>query len=168
VKWNKQNLGICSKHLWGPLLCLDWVGKLIAANFLSLIFVGLTVWHLWVYLPSCLEDSQKIWLKLCYYLYTRHNSTKFLGITSETLQFYKFKISSGYKSLRVLYINLFKSTMQSKESKHNILLPKGKICFMEYLVIKLSCERVSVRVRVMLWMTVHFDVQTLLGFMTRF
>lgn len=36
--------------------------------------------------------------------------------------------------------------MQSKESKHNIFLPKGKICFMEYLVIKLSCERVRVRV----------------------
>jgi hypothetical protein len=49
----------------------------------------------------------------------------------------------------VLYINLCTSTMHSKERKHNIFLPKGKIRFMEYLVIKPSCEGVSVRVRVM-------------------
>jgi hypothetical protein len=112
---------------------------------------SLTVWHLWVYLPSCLEGSQKIWLNVCYYLYTRHNSTKFLGITSEVLQFYKFKISSGYKYLHVLYIHLCRSTTQSKERKHNIFLSEGKICFMKYLVIKLSCE--GVRVRVILWLS---------------
>lgn len=80
-----------------------------------------------MYLPSCSEGSQKIWLKVCNYLYTRHNGTKFLVITSEILQFYKFKISSLYKSLHVLYINLCKSTTQYKESKHNIFLPKWKI-----------------------------------------
>jgi hypothetical protein len=90
------------------------------------------VWHLWVYLPSCFEGIKKIWIKICYYyLYTRHNNTKFLCISSVC---YKFKISSGYKSLHVLYINLCISTMQSKESKHNIFLPEGKICFLEYLV----------------------------------
>jgi hypothetical protein len=67
-----------------------------------------------VYLANCLKGSQKISLKVCYYIYTRHNSTKFLGINSDILQFYKLNVSTGSKSLHVLYINSCKILINPK------------------------------------------------------